>query len=897
MPCPFNPKNPANRLNVFVSSAQRDEDGFKWGEIRRQVKEHIEECPYLIPFIIDDVAAEMPSTQLFQYKVQKADVVVMLIKGEVRPGTSIEFTVTVKQKKPLLVYFLKSENHSLEVDKLKKAVQETDYCTYRDMNTFDDIGEVVRNDVIANVILYYQYDHFAKDGANATAVEISTNAEETESSKYGTPTKTAVALFSSSYKYIFELLGVDDSAEGSSEQSPLHVLGKNALDWLVKGIPLDCDEEILNLMKSADDLYDSTDWLTKRWDAIRFKMSGNSAKALEAEKEALTLAREEKLPKWIIIDILIDCRNIEVDACNKKREWVIDSDIQRELKEQETIAYLPILDRYSAEIYDALAEEEFKYKTASPNTMFFGSKFGVVINNVENYFFAAMLYGSYTHMANTRRILARVLYKYVELTQTHPLLLDCIKMLVVIGDEKQFKKTIDYKWDDAYAEIVAHADEIWALTYNSDPSSKEAIKQAVITKLGLYLTDSKFEEVEKFLEELAPMVYWGNSENYFESISQNMCRLSGAKVMLMLTGIIKEECFHLGRKLSNIILQLKLDGIEEEVQRDFCNALKEKISFIVENGGTPQIIASLASQNPEIFSVLSTIPKNGLTGIEKVFYDINMGEGNWNEVLAHEIETARKQFEINKNPGSYTEFFELPYATIKDIMRNHYAPSMNEMVEMQFFPLCIEVLNSKAVAKVKNDCLDCLCDILAFNVELKAKMPQELTNAIAAIEVAKTATILGGPKGAFACRTLMVKIISGAGNKEELLEWCVGYSKKETNERIALVECIEQFIIQGLSNGQIDVTILSIVMQCFEDEHYVVRRQACNCFVLLLDTKYKDLATRKLYEAAIDPSHYVRSRIKSLCKRKKIKQPEIRDQLLGILANDANYAIRVGCNK
>lgn len=324
---------------------------------------------------------------------------------------------------------------------------------------------------------------------------------------------------------------------------------------------------------------------------------------------------------------------------------------------------------------------------------------------------------------------------------------------------------------------------------------------------------------------------------------------------------------------------------------------KKKISFIVENGGTPQIIASLASQNPEIFSVLSTIPKNGLTGIEKVFYDINMGEGNWNEVLTHEIETARKQFEINKNPGSYTEFFELPYATIKDIMRNHYAPSMNEMVEMQFFPLCIEVLNSKAVAKVKNDCLDCLCDILAFNMELKAKMPQELTNAIAAIEVAKTATILGGSKGAFACRALMVKIISGAGNKEELLEWCVGYSKKETNERIALVECIEQFIIQGLPNGQIDVTILSIVMQCFEDEHYVVRRQACNCFVLLLDTKYKDLATRKLYEAAIDPSHYVRSRIKSLCKRKKIKQPEIRDQLLGILANDANYAIRVGCNK
>ena len=536
------------------------------------------------------------------------------------------------------------------------------------------------------------------------------------------------------------------------------------------------------------------------------------------------------------------------------------------------------MDRYLTDIYSVIAKEEFKYQTASPNTIFFGTNLGTVINNVENYFFSAMLYGSYTHMVITREILARVLYKYDELTQKRPLLLDCIKILVINGDAEQFNKTIDYKWDDAYAEIVSHADEIWDLTDAAASSHKESIKQA--------------DRLLPILDICAPLSIF---PDYFESINQNMCRLNCTRVMLMLTGIIKEQRFHLGGKLANIILQMKIDDVDTEVQSSFCDALKEKISFIAKNGGTPQIIAALASQSPEIFSVLSTIPENGLTGVEKVFYDINMGAGNWGEVLTHEIEIARKQFEVNRDPGTYTGFFELPYAMIKKVIREHYASSMDGVIEQKFFPLCAEVLTSQAVAKVKNDCLDCLCDVLVFNTALKTKMPQELSDAIAAIGVAKTGTILRHSKGAFVCRTLMVKIISGAADKEELLEWCVGYGKKEINERIALAECIEQFIVQELPAGQIDATILSIVMQCFDDEHYIVRRRACNCFALLLDTKYRDLAERKLCEAAIDPSHYVRSQVLNLCKSKKIKAPEICDELFGILTNDANYAIRVGC--
>lgn len=897
MPCPFYPINPATRLNVFISSAQKAENGFKWSEVRRKVKEHLEECPYIIPFIIDDVASEISSTQLFQYEVSTADIVILLVKGEVRPGTSTEFTTATKNKKPLLVYFLKDDNPSLKVAQLRKAVEVADYCTYRDIDDFDNIAQIIQNDVVANVIKYHKYDHYKKNGVDTAPIEISTVAEESISAKHSTPTKTSIALFSSSYAHIYKLLGLDGIVDEDTTQSTLHELGVAALDWLVSGIPLDCEAEILKLIEDLDDLYDSTDWLVKRWDAIRFELSDNSEEALIAEKEALALAKEANLPTWILNDILIDCRNLENEVHNKKGKWVIESEIQKELTNLETIVYLPVLDRYLTDIYGALAKEEFKFQTASPNTIFFGTNIGDVINNVENYFFSAILYGSYTHMVITRDILARVLYKYDELTKRGPLLLDCIKILVLNGNEKQFKETIDYRWDDVYAEIVSHADEIWKLTDKVSSSRRTSIKQAVISKLGLYLSDSAFKEVQEFLLSLAPTVYWGISEDYFECIYQNMRRLNCKNVMRMLTGIIEEQRFHLGGKLANIILQMKLDDVDAETQRAFCEVLKSKISFIVENGGTPQIIATLACQNPETFSVLSEVPDNGLTGVEKSFYDINMGKGNWDDVLIHEIETAKKQFEVNKEPGTYTGFFELPYATIKKVIREHYDPSMDEVIEQVFFPLCVEVLKSQAVARVKNDCIDCLCDVLVFNASLKTKMSQELFDAIAKIEVEKTGTIWGESKGAFACRALMVKIIAGTSSKEELLEWCVGYSKKETNERLALAECIEQFIVQGLPTNQIDATILSIVMQCFDDEHYIVRRRSCNCFALLLDTKYGDLAERKLCEAAIDPSHYVRSQVLNLCRSKKVKVPEICDELIDILANDANYAIRESCKQ
>ena len=886
---------PSERLRVFISSAQSAEGLFAWSDVRRKTKDKLKECIYLNPFIIEDVASITPSNQFYQQELLKSDIVVLLVKGEVRKGTATEFALATKHHKPMLVYFLEDgTTKDLSVVELKSDIQSTDCCTYRAMKSFEGIENEIFNDVIENVIRYFQSIPYRAD-TQMVSTTTSISREDIASSKYSVPTKMALNLFDSCYSYVFELLNLNRiKPEEKTEKSNFHDFGIATLDWLVLGKELNCDERILELIKELSDLYDNTDWLIKRWDAIRFELHGDFEKALAAEKLALNLAKENNVPKWIVNDILIDCRNIEAEVYGQKREYLLEGEAQKELNSLETIVYLPVLDRYLGEIHNALTKEEIKIKTASYNTVFFGTSLGSVINNVVNYFFSSLLYGSYTHMLISRKLLSEVLYKYNELTNEQPLLIEAIKLLAIRGDAKTFEKIIHTNWDEAYVEIVSSADNIWYLAEKAPFSCRDEIKQTVLKVLGLYLSDAVFETAEKYLFEYSNSVYWANSESYFECISHNIVRLNSSRIIEMLTGIIKEQRFHIGTKLADIILRLNLENVDVKLQEDFRDALSEQLSFIVQNNGTPQIIAALESQNPSIFSRLAHLPNNGLKGTEKIFYDINMGNGDWTTVLKDEISTARTQFETNKNPGVYTGFAEQPYAMIKKIARNYYSSStMQDPIVNEFFPLCIDVLSSQTVANIKNDCIDCLCDILIFAIKDKSLVPKELIEIIAKINPYESTNIIWESNSSFICRVLMIKIITGSSKKDELLEWCFGFAKKETKEKIVLAECIEQYLrnVEDLSEFD-DITVASIVLQCFEDEYWYVRRIACKSLALLLDTKFKSLIERKLYEATSDTSHYVRNQVLLLCKDGEISDDDIKNKIVDILKNDANYAIR-----
>ena len=182
---------PDERLRVFISSAQSNEGGFAWSEVRRRIKDYLKECPYINPFIIEDVASCTQSGQYYQRQLLRADIVVLLVKGEVRNGTATEYALATKHKKPMLIYFLDDGSmKELSAVTLKKDVQDNDYCTYCSMPNFDDIEKIVRKNVIESVICYFQdmpY-HGKWVDTNTEAISLS-NENEVQEAKHSVPTK------------------------------------------------------------------------------------------------------------------------------------------------------------------------------------------------------------------------------------------------------------------------------------------------------------------------------------------------------------------------------------------------------------------------------------------------------------------------------------------------------------------------------------------------------------------------------------------------------------------------------------------------------------------------------------------------------------------------------------
>ncbi len=889
---------PDERLRIFISSAQSNEGIFAWSEVRRRIKDYLKECPYLNPFIIEDIASPVKSEQFYQMQLLRADVVVLLVKGEVRKGTATEYALATKHKKPMLIYFLDDGSmQELSAVALKKDVQAKDYCTYHSTPSFDGIEKVVRKHVIESLICSFQFKAM-EDMLSDTASEVMTLPNETQPSEHRVPTKTAIGLFSSCYGHVFDLLGIPRvKSSEPSEPSALHDLGVAALNWLVTGQGDISDTHILDLISHVDDLYSETNWLTRRWDAIRHELAGDIDGALKAENQALSLARSANMPPWIIADILIDCRNIENEVFTKEHRYFALGDGQKELDKLDTIVYLPVLDRYLGNVYGALAEEADKYKMATPGTMFWGTNLGRIINDVENYFFTAILYGSYTHMLITRDLLAKVLYQYDEILSRESLLFECVKLLILHGNTKNFQKIIEHKWDNVYLSVASGADELWYLTDRVPVSLRDSMKRAVLTKLGMYMTDNCFAQAEVYLKNSCVSVHWDVSEDYFECLYQNINRLNATIVTEMLTDVIRERRFHLGNKLTNILLRLDIRSVPCEAQEALSMVLNEQLTYIVSNGGSPQFIAALVKQNKEVFEALASVPNNGLHGIERIFYDINTGSGDWSKVVADQIITARSQFEANKNPGVYHGFFEKPYGTIKKAIRNHYSAEMASIIDKELLPLCIEVLSSQAPADVKGECIDCLCDVLVCPGSDEIAVSKELVEAIEKIDVSETHSVMGSSKNVLACRVLMLRIIVGTVEKDEMLEWCFDFGKKDRSTKVALAACVEQYLHRYAHDPEkIDAMVLAIVIQCFEDDYWPVRRMACNCLAKMAVTRYKNRVERKLYEGAIDPSHYVRNYLLQLCKNGNIADRSISERIIDIMKSDANYAIRIFAN-
>lgn len=872
------------KVRVFISSAQADEDGFKWTTLRKEIKDHLNTCERIEAFTIEDYASSTPSNQFMLEHVDTSDVIVILIRSTVREGTQQEYERAIGNNKRILLYFINYDSVDESVLRLRKRSIDLDYNLFKDNIKEKDVPflkETILENILNDVIFSFKATKYWENDT----VETITDYDYKLLANGLTPTKESIKLFQSTYSEFFNWVGIKTKED--EQESELHQIGSLLIKWLVSGIPFEYGKPIQELIDISEKYGINKDWLKLRWDAIIAAIRGNYESALSKEAEALETAKTQKLPEWIIHNILIDCRNLKFNIS------ISNNQFQEEIDKSETPIFFPVLDRYLEQIYGNLLKEEFRFSTIDPNTRIIGSSFQTQLSDFLNYYFTASLYGSYTHIYCAREYLFKILYKISRIIDDSRIKYKALQLIVLHGESKRFSSLVKSDWDNLYPHISAEPDVIWTLANNAIEHNN-AICLSVIKELGLYFSNKTFKEVEVYLLSIYESKEYNNHESYIDAVLHVSRRLNNNDLLSIVVEIIEQGLFVTGNKLSRLLMTIRTKDADSQLLSRLKNALVLRLDIILERNGSPQLIAALVKENKELFSELYDKASEYFKDDEKALYDLNTGSGNWLEVFNEELNVAKSQFEQNRTPGRFVGFASNPYWVIKDAIRSFSIEDENiaSYVNNQLISFATEVFSSDADIAEKGKCLDCLVDAILFVSSCGVDVDSKLKNAITFSQQNIISNdFMGISANAYRWRLRFVQIALGETIFKSIIELLPKYSKMNDRDRIEIAQGLEQLLFFKSYNEKDVDTAFYLTLLLFEDPLPDIRSISLDCLSYLVDTKYAFDIEGLLVKATDDPSHTVRFKLLSIAK-KHLKENSISNSIIDVLSNDAHFAIR-----
>ncbi|WP_195967725.1 hypothetical protein, partial [Enterococcus avium] len=503
------------RLKVFISSAMGEENGTTWISIREAVKQKLLECDYLEPFTIEDHASEIPSTQFFTWKVTDVDVVVILIKDDIRAGTKQEIEKALEKRKPLLVYFYDSGKSNQSVEDFKKRLISSDRVTFKGVKSFNNIDEIVFNDVINNLINYYRFTH---DSSTKDVNNVYVSSEGYFEDNI--LEKSYLTFFGNNKKALCEFFQISKYVREGDEVNE-NKNGLKLLEWLYKG------DTFIN-EKDVDDIYSElslpeevAEVLMLRHKSVHKYFLDDLEGAMFDLNNAYDLAENKKIPNWLLGDILIDCRNIQSKLEPR------NSNYQDKIIEMDNFIHYPVGDRFLKQAFEILEKERFEIRTLPVSTVRFGNTLVESLQCVENYLYISFVIGSSTHLLLARKKMIEFLLEYGELYEDENLIYQALRLLILAGEVKMFTKTLEKYWSDVSDILAINVDHLWELTEGKYCINSKIMKCLIIKSLGQFMNNTLFRTSTTFLSQYSQEIERYGQANYLlDAVNNNIKRIN-----------------------------------------------------------------------------------------------------------------------------------------------------------------------------------------------------------------------------------------------------------------------------------------------------------------------------------------------------------------------------------
>lgn len=868
-----------DRIEVFVSSSMSDEGDFSWQQLRDELNRALLKSDIFKPFAIESHASIEPSSSYYLNRLVQSDIVIGIIRSELRPGTSKELYRAIQLRKPLILVKLEGETSS-DIESLFRYVREMDACTYVELPSDSGLVSYLM-DQLNNVMvdLFHNRRFEIEDGKPAVFADIAPiSIPEDVLDAFG----ASVALISKKFNYHAEWL------ERKSDNPHLFFLGEKAVEWLLYGTPFSVGAFKAGILEIMKDSGIPRDTLSLRLDALDASIEGRYSRCYEL----LQLACDsiESKDCWAYGNCLIDKRTVAgmLSEYGFGTQW----SIQKQIDSLSAPAYIPLALKFEEEVGTAVLNASREARAVNPyTTIRHDASLASVMSNISCLLFSSILCGSISSALYSRSLLANSLIDYSSIYNRPELELEGIKLLVLQGDAKGFENRFAYKSDGLRSYLPSCAEELWHLTTLTAQAYRPSMISVVIKECAPYFSDDTICDAWNTLNVADD--FRQCESKWIKAIGMIKMRVDEKSLVSLLCQVVDQHLYTVASDVSNVIGGMDLDKIDKELVDQLGSSLKSNSDELLKYNFSAGVFGCVEKRCG--FSILSEEQVGHLSTVERGCYLDNKSPACNAETAC--IDELRRQFDSNNrsdfHAGSSIRPSSLLCRSLDDVPSESFNASLAGVLEH-----CLKGLPTyqgspcsagEAMSVLNKFVCCCVRDGKALPVgwtDLISELPDEWPEDPVFREP------ISMDSCAWSVRCLALKVATGFATDIEFLTFGIKFHALTAAGQRAFLEVLEQLIVCNAICDQYRGVVSAICSSVMLSEDSAVRE-------LLLDSvaagyrrweasSFSDLAFQSLH----DVSPNVAFKLVRLCKEGKFDDATLEQKLLGELSSDSNWFIR-----
>ena len=668
-----------NKIQVFISSSCDK----RFNTIREKIKKNLEETGLFIVYVFEESgSSSLAAKNEYLFKLSTSDVCVFLIDNfqGIPEGVQREIDLAEKINMKSLYYFC--DEKSIEPTSIQKKFDPTK-SKYSIVHSFDDFfnGAI---DLVNEVLTIYRLycNDFIKTDSNDQTINLSPLNNYNENLIQ----KELLKSLDKCISFFEEMFGL--KKDKISATNNFDELCYNFLPILFKGeslVKFNTNLLLEEIKKYQEDNYFE---LTKlRWKAIQKYFDNKLEEALELLTDAFNLAEQKKVSEWVVKDILIDKRNIELTIMSNSNIYT-ESNAQNELNASKHLVHYPIMDRLNSNLSEKYYYDLIKEETQSPFSITLGYNI-TQINEIVKMYVLAMYNGSITNLLLIHnKVFDLAFYLCRKFSNWSFKKVLFVESMYTYDKSQNIISTIPDFFNKLDAKEAA---DIYFSYKNQPIIFKQLILQCKTMKyIGLYLNDADFNTA--FNDLIAKIKGCNIGKNnyieivdkFLECLNSIQYRVPTNRLINILIEFLSLNIYRLNMKIYNTLQEINIKIIAENDKMKLINALKEQMNNTenVNSNAFVNLVSILYNQDPDNMKDLDLSVRNKFCESKLSDYKLNTSHGNdLVEFIKIYIRKIRSNNDIQRKNGLFFDSGNNDFNTILNIVRIGKIELNNELID------------------------------------------------------------------------------------------------------------------------------------------------------------------------------------------------------------------------